>query len=388
MKTPLSKLLVAAALLAPAALLTAQEHPDRDMHKAITPSAGPRVNNGADFFLTADFLFWTARQENTSFALNGDIKGTFKIDEKTGGPTGDIKEIRHSFQDIKYKFKPGFRIGVGAHLPHDGWDLSATYTWFEDKQSGHVKDVDYTKFQWLLSNIFSLNVVPAGEAKGEWDIRFNNVDVELGRNYFLSPYLTMRPHMGLRASWQEQEYTTSTLKSDQVTEFLTKEADGIPGGVVLPFLAFDEYKIHSKQTGWNVGTRIGLNSAWHFTKEWSLFGDFALSTLWSSFKTTRSDSVKLGEAAMKAIKESKKEDLVPQKVSLKDTVEALKPVIETSAGLCWDNWFDDDNYHIGVKLGWEDQVWFGNNNLLTYKVGQESGNLTFQGLTLKARLDF
>ena len=34
------------------------------IYQDVTPSAGPRVINGAGVFLTADYIYWTARQNN------------------------------------------------------------------------------------------------------------------------------------------------------------------------------------------------------------------------------------------------------------------------------------------------------------------------------------
>ena len=37
----------------------------------ITPSAGPRVIEGCGVYLTGDYLYWTAREDNLSFAISG-----------------------------------------------------------------------------------------------------------------------------------------------------------------------------------------------------------------------------------------------------------------------------------------------------------------------------
>ena len=37
----------------------------------VTPSAGPRVIDGCGVFLTGDYLYWTARQDNMQYAAAG-----------------------------------------------------------------------------------------------------------------------------------------------------------------------------------------------------------------------------------------------------------------------------------------------------------------------------
>ena len=39
----------------------------------ITPSAGPVVKHGADIFVDADFIYWTARQDGLPYVYTGKI---------------------------------------------------------------------------------------------------------------------------------------------------------------------------------------------------------------------------------------------------------------------------------------------------------------------------
>ncbi len=43
-----------------------KQHHNRMTMQEITPNAGPRVANGADVFLTADFIYWRPREDGTA----------------------------------------------------------------------------------------------------------------------------------------------------------------------------------------------------------------------------------------------------------------------------------------------------------------------------------
>ena len=39
----------------------------------ITPPLAPRVSNGADFFISADLIYWHAQQDDLSYAFSGEL---------------------------------------------------------------------------------------------------------------------------------------------------------------------------------------------------------------------------------------------------------------------------------------------------------------------------
>jgi hypothetical protein len=77
----------------------------------ITPNAGPRIDSDWNVFLTADFIYWTIRQDGMFYAVSG---------AGTGASGGKV-------HDLDWKWEPGFKVGLGFNLPHDGWDLFAEY---------------------------------------------------------------------------------------------------------------------------------------------------------------------------------------------------------------------------------------------------------------------
>ncbi|MCH9630955.1 MAG: hypothetical protein S4CHLAM37_09660 [Chlamydiia bacterium] len=346
---------------------------DETRFREITPNAGPRVTNGADVFITADFIYWTGRMDGLGYARTGmdDFDG-IQIAASPNATSGSTKFPPR-------KFDPGFKAGIGLNLGHDGWDIYLNYTWFHSNHTNSSSST-FTDSRglvplWDVSTVGTIigrdqfspiieTFVYVQEAKGKFRLRFNNFDLELGRNYYISQYLTLRPHIGLKGCWYKENYNVT------YTTFLNADvADEV-----------DQVRLKLRQHYWGVGIRTGLDTAWYFDKNWSIFGDVAFSGLWGRFDVTRRDFADL--------------DLTDPTTTVKvihtsNDFHTMKPVLEFELGLRFDYWFSDDDYHFGIQAAWEEQLWINHNNIFALTDGWGShGDLGFQGFTLKLRFDF
>lgn len=338
-----------------------------EMHfREITPNAGPRVTNGIDVFITGDFIYWTARQDGLGYARSGVSDFDTALTFGNASPGGTITP--------NFKFSPGFKAGIGLNLGHDGWDTYLNYTWLH---SGHSSSVSTSNTDsagyiplWLPASIgspnehsfFILNTfVNVGKASGRWALSFNNFDLDLGRNFYLSQYLTFRPHIGLKGSWYTQNYTVN------YSNYLEPDIAN----------TVHSAKLHIKQTFWGIGVRTGLDASWYFDKNWSIFGDTSLSGLWGRFNTHRQDfATQIGGSTLTV-------------VNTNFNFHTVKPVIEFQLGLRYDYWFSDDEYHFGIEAAWEEQLWLNHNQFFDTLQGYgHHGDLILQGFTLDVRFDF
>lgn len=331
----------------------ADEGYDTGSYREITPNAGPRVSGGADVFITADFIYWKAYEEGLGYATTG------------YGSTGITPTSRGSVKQPDFKFEPGFKVGLGLNLSHDGWDLYAEYTW---RHAGNTKSRtredagDSTlRYNWTP---LDGNAVPLSGsdrltfASGNWRLQFNVLDAEIGRNFYISRYLTLRPFTGFKGTWQDQNY---------IVKYET-----IPSPTL-----FDLIRIGQHENFWGVGIRSGLDTAWHATKHWSIVGNVALTALWSDYSVKRRDR-------------TRSSDVVDSSVTFntKNGFSTIKPILELQLGLRWETWFYDDDYHISFLVGWEEQIWFSRNQFIHLFEESAHGDLTMHGLTIHGRFDF
>ena len=327
---------------------------DNGRYREITPSAGPRVADGVDVYVSADFIYWTPRMEGLGYVMSGYGDGT------TAPNPG-------SMQNISWKWEPGFKVGLGLMLGHDGFDMGVEYTWLQTSKTNSVTAntdsaaTDTLFPTWNPAEAYT-NPSPSdiSAAEGHWKLHFNVIDLEMGRNMFLSQYLKLRPHVGFKGAWQDLDYNVKY--TFDVTTTSTR---------------FD--KMAQTQNWWGFGLRMGMDMAWHFTKEFSVFADFAFSELWSQYKVSRKDT---------------QQDATPTAgtattvINTKNNFHTVMPVMEMDIGLRWETWFSDDDYHFMIQAGWEEQIWINHNQLLALFEQGSHGDMSLQGLTIKLRFDF
>ncbi|NGX38104.1 MAG: hypothetical protein K1000chlam2_01275 [Chlamydiae bacterium] len=314
----------------------------------ITPNAGPCVSNGADIFITTEFIYWTVRQDSLGFA--------FSNQQVTGAITNGTEKGSVFHPD--WRLEPGFKVGIGMMFDCDGWDLYANYTWLRTRNTKESKipkgNLTLTNLGWITS--FGQLLTSVEKTSAEYEHDFNVIDLELGRNCFISQCLHLRPHFGFKGTWQEQriDLTETGTAFSQIVNAVGNYDN--------------EY--------WGVGLRAGLDSAWHFTRSFSLVSEVAASVLWGQF-----------DSEAKVFDQNASTNLFNVTLNVEDTFHTLKPVLELYIGLRWEDWFCCDEYHYSLEAGWELQWWGGQSQFMG---GTETrwGDLGMQGLTVKLRFDF
>jgi len=338
-----------------------------EMEKTITPNAMPIIQHGFNAYVTADFIYWTGRLDTLNYAHTGlsrpnEASPSFKGISEPGSEIG-----------VDHKLSPGFKAGVGLSLGHDGWDTYFQYTWLHSHASS-TSEQTTALWKFAPGSIFSNDFSLIGTSSGQWHLHFNTMDWELGREYFISPHLLLRPFIGLKGTWQRQTYN---IDYDNISQ-----ADATGGGL-FNATSTGSYSINNKQYFWGIGPRIGLNSSWQFNRNWGLFGDIAWSTLWSYFTDSRIDTAK----EVSAFSYQRQAGTPTIVANERSRFHSVFPVLELALGARWDYWFLDDDYRIRIQAAWEEQVWFDQNHFIDGTFSRY-GALTLQGLTLAFRLDF
>ncbi len=334
----------------------------RGTFREITPNAGPRVAHGADVFITADFIWWKAVQDGLDYGVTGfETTSPTAANPFTNAPKGKISSVGQDWA-------PGFKVGLGLNLSHDGWDLYAQYTWLHASDSSSLDRSNGVAFTSFVPFFVPATGQIGDKISSDWDLHFNVIDLELGRSFYLSQFLTMRPFIGFKGTWQDQDWK-STITA---TDFHIVLSGANPLSVTGPLQS------NSHTDTWGIGVRGGFNIAWYMSKSWSFYGDLAWTTMWTNYnKLSRKDSL---------------DDTTTDNSKVlfhldNDSFYTIKYIGEMEFGLRWETWFCDDNYHFAIQAGWEEQVWVNWGYFL--EILDRSGHdLNFHGLNLKFRFDF
>ena len=343
-----------------------------EMNK-ITPSAEPAVTRWADPFVTADFIYWRAQEDGLQYALNGVSSGNGPLVPTTPLFPAQKGKVHHA----RFEYEPGFKVGAGLKFRHDGWDAYAQYTWWRSERDESKSKVSATPgfTNEVVANIFYpngnnglLETFRADSANAKWSMMFNVLDLELGRNFWISKWLTLRPFVGMKFSWINQKFHH---------KFGDVYSSGNSLAAVPTFAAAsgNNFSSHNHMDQFGVGMRSGLNTAWYMAKRWAIFGDLAITGMWNDFDVSRKDYIESPTLSK------------TKSFRARNDMHNVTAILEWALGLRFETAFHHDDFMFMMEAGWESQVWFGQNAFLN-PGNQTPGNLSLQGLTIKAGFYF
>ncbi len=301
--------------------------------------------------VSADALFWYASEEPTTVwatVLSSKLKsnGIFSIFDAKG---------------LAFDWDFGFRVGAGYTFEYDGWDTQLGWTWFRTDATSTVPTKDHIVLSEFFGGFIDRDF--ADSAKVNWSILFNMFDWDLGKEFWVSKALSLRPFIGVKGGWIHQ-----SIHSKWHVVFLNDPGDPR----IVDFNAIEDLK----NNFWGVGPFGGINTKWKWgssdTRFVSLFGDFSAATLWGTW-----------------INRDIYKDPLPRRIStnMKNSdFGAL--MLRGFLGLGWDADVGKGMTHVTVKVGYEMQIWFNQLRIATFQQLRLHGNLTLQGGTLNCRLDF
>ena len=322
----------------------------------VNPPGRPQVRDGADLFFTADWLIWQGHENGTGYAV--------KTKEVQANPTTTL--YNSSVKNLHFDWDMGFRVGLGYNLPHDGWDLVAGWTWFQNKAHGSSAEGDGTLYSANPYTPAESSALSYDSSRAHLNLKLNMIDLDLGREFFVSKWMTLRPFMGLRTGWINQSFHAS---------------------YVGPSPATDISSIFARATNkyWGLGLHTGMNTQWGLGSGFSLFGNGAFSILNGFFKVTDYEKTNYTSGVSN------------DNISNQDGFRVGRVIAELAMGLRWDTMCANDHCHFGIQGGWEQLMFFGQNQFKHFTGSNTSnagayfanqGDLTFQGWTISARLDF
>ncbi len=306
------------------------------------PNVSTRKESG--WALSADFLYWRPSEDTSSIWASA-----ISIGQNTS--SWDVPSF-------KFKRAFGFRLGTGYNLAYDQWDTALYWTWFRTEKSHTIRHAPDTFINPEFDAAF-LTRNNALSLKGHWSLLFNMFDWELGRSYWVSRCLFLRPFMGIKGGWIHQ--SIRARYSDLIINDVQTDNSG---------------RERLKNNFWGIGPSAGINTKWkvrdlgfHYL---NFFGDFSFATLWGSWAC--SDVYK---------------NTLAHKFSVKTKNSSLGvPMFRGFVGIGWDANLRANRSHFAAKLGFEMQLWLNQLRIATLQVQRLHGDLTLHGLTFNCRYDY
>jgi hypothetical protein len=312
------------------------------MVKQARPSANPGIMRDENFF-TIEYLCWYQRTNGTAFAYSN---STLQTSVPLKGRT----------KDIDFNWAKGIRFGGGKNIAFDGWDIHGAFTYFRNHVSGKARGGLNSTLIPLKGSMITQTGV--SHAKSNYDLALYNIDVELGRHYYVSEKLSFRPFIGLKNAW---------LKQTQKVHY--------NGGS----LGNNSARVYDDCDYWGMGLRGGINSKWYLLDGWYFGGGFSGAVLYGYFDIEH------------------KEKLTPSpqyRIKLEDNKHRFVPVAEVRLGLGYGTYYNQKEYYIDVGIYYEGMYWWRQNQMLkvyeysAFRYENYAEDLSMHGLTFSFRLYF
>ncbi len=336
--------LTAVELNSRVAILEAQmnEISVRTVHEnrgAKTASASPQIS-GEEWFFTGDLLWWQANEGGMDYAQ---IFNSFPA-------TASFAPVENRVLTFKWDY--GFRAGIGKTFQHDKWDLYTNFTWFQTENSQATSLHEGV----FITPLRSVPLVLASQVKIHWEIDFYTLDLNLGRNYFVSPKLAFHPYLGLKGAVIDQHVNTHSH-----------------------FISGPLLKAKDKNDFWGIGPSMGLEGKWFLDYGFHLFSSLGGAILWGDF-TVRHKEI------------FPSFDVVRNKLDL--GLHQIVPMTQFQLGLGYETNLYHNRYHLGIGARYEIQYWWNQNQMPYFsffsleRFQRYAEDLSLQGITADVRFDF
>jgi len=301
--------------------------------------------------------------------------------------------VKSDYKTPDFKWDFGFKAGLSYCSPCDGWDIGFLWTWYQGKASSHneTEPEDNRTLISLWSEYASnLGLVTyASDISTRWKLDLNLIDIKLGRNFWTSKYLSIRPYVGLRIAFIDQEFKIEHKGGSW------SEIDFPSENIVSPPFNND---VEQNNDFKGVGPHAGLDSTWNFGCGWAIYGNFAASIIYGRFSFDHDEKNQEAVAPYPKRKVLKTEN----------GFHASRGILDLALGLQWTSMFCDCQYGFTAMLGWEHHLFFNQNQMWRVvriraeekfllpppnntgeNVFQERrGDLSTQGWTLTFKFDF
>ena len=312
----------------------------------------PVPQNSTKCSIFIDTLIWTAREAGTDCWAEGIISGP--------------SFLSNNLEQVYFDWDLGFRIGACYEIKHDQWDTQLFYTRFKTQGKDCASRGPGSMHSTFLGNFFVNNSEGAGitgpayeSASIKWAIKLQIFDVELGRNFWISKSVKLRPFIGAKGGWIDQFIHSKWCKPQ-----LDK----------APFFNLGIENI--KNNFWGIGPEIGINTTWAL---------FAGKHHTFSFFEEISGAIMHGHWSFGDVFNND----INQKIIIdSQPINGGASMLRLFTGLEWNAEWKQNRYKWCIKLGYEAQCWLNQLQFYSFTGGRLCNQLTLQGVTFEFYFGF
>lgn len=322
------------------------------------PPVCPQGCNG-DWEVTVVGCYWRAYQDGMEYAIDTQVTNPNAVNLDAAGLTfaqailqlNQLAEAKYHAPHAKWDW--GFKLGLGYCSPCDGWDLNLLWTWYHGRATDEIEaDVNQNHTVLPIWSAFvpsQGSILYATNGEADWKLHLNLVDLELGRDFWVSRHLAIRPFIGLR-------YASIRQRSE--ISYMGGAWSAQPASATNTITGADQSAYNGRVDLENnyrgPGLRAGLDSAWNFGCGWAVYGNFAVSLIYGKFSLNHEEWIRLASLSPRTSTNILDDE---------ESFRAARSIIDLALGIQWSTMFCNCKYGFKAMLGWEQHTFFDQNQM-------------------------
>jgi len=312
-----------------------------------------------------EVLRWCARMGGTEFVFLHHIPPIPQ----------NVYPLKGSMQFIKHPFNWGIRGGITCDLGCDTWNAICRYTYFSTKGSKSLS-MEINKSDLIPVQVAMVIMRGEDDAKficmqtnSQNELNYYVLDVELKRGSFVGDSLALYPHFGIKAARIERDQHTCydsraniwahfALSNKELGELVMRR---IRGEEVV-----DRSSIYTVDRCCfkGIGLGLGMDSDWHLSAEWSLYGNISGGLLFGHYR--------LNHHAWWDYKEDDRIELVENR-------HCLIPSLQMQCGVRFARYNKKYTQYIAFNCGFETNYWWRQSqSVFTIQARKSKENLVWR----------
>lgn len=326
----------------------------------LTMTTAQPQGEGLNWYTTGEVLYWNTKMGGTEYA--------FTTGEENNLPN---PPIRGKVKSNSFGWEIGGRFGVGRIISHDNRDFCLNFTYYQN----HNGDSCFKYPPAYLVSQVGFFGDAFEKAKSILDLTYMNVDLELGKKYFLSRLLAVRPHIGLKGTRMLQEQKVKL-------EFSELELEGFSLG--------EYYRVYNRCDFEGIGPRLGVQGSLFIGHGFQLEGELSGAVLYCFFEGVEKE------------KTSPSASPVNSNIRLKGKTKRFVPFTQLFLGMSYADFLPKKKAYLTLRMGYEILYFWRENQSLSpynwdftdpasntrFNFERFAEDVSFYGITSKVRLDF
>ncbi len=319
-----------------------------------------------------DFLYWYSNITNLSYALEGK-----QIDSGDESPETVFVPIKKAHFDSSWN--PGIRVGVSYLNNCSSWEVNSDWTYYTNCTNAKLSVPAFEnssfngnqpagtyglKSPWLLTP----NSDYYNKVSSNWEVTFNQLDIELARTFCACNWMDLRPHTGLRGYWTTIDFNVFASRPLRSEATLLQSTSRFT------------------QKDWGLGFLIGVDATWKLNSCFSLFSETSAALAYGRQSIVRK-SKEFGQ-------NSEGETIRNSKATTEDVTYTLQPILDMALGVRWETLCNC--YKVFIDVGWEFHYFYDMNQIFrsagSFSSNEDliptNGSLGLSGLTVRGRIEF